>query len=73
MSSKMNQGVVYLSEQEVIDIAVVKEQVETLFAVVGELKSDVKEIKEQLANRLPLWATTLIGMLTGIIGYLAGH
>lgn len=62
-----------MSEQEVIDIAVVKEQVETLFAVVGELKSDVKEIKEQLANRLPLWATTLIGMLTGIIGYLAGH
>ena len=55
------------------EITALKEQVKTLFNVVGELKDDVKEIKEQLANRLPLWATTLIGILTGICGFLGAR
>jgi len=59
-----------LSQEE---ITALKEQVKTLFNVVGELKDDVKEIKEQLANRLPLWATTLIGILTGICGFLGAR
>jgi len=56
-----------VSEQ---DIARLQEQIKTLFGDVNELKEDVKEIKQQLANRLPLWATMLISVLTGIIGWL---
>ena len=56
-----------MSEQEV---ARLQEQIKTLFGDVNELKEDVKEIKQQLANRLPLWATMLISVLTGIIGWL---
>ena len=56
-----------MSEQEV---ARLQEQIKTLFGDVEELKSDVKEIKNQLANRLPLWATMLISALTGVIGWL---
>ena len=56
-----------MSEQ---DVARLQEQIKTLFGDVGELKEDVKEIKTQLANRLPLWATMLISALTGIIGWL---
>ena len=56
-----------MSEQEV---ARLQEQIKTLFGDVGELKEDVKEIKTQLANRLPLWATILISVLTGVIGWL---
>ena len=56
-----------MSEQ---DIARLQEQIKTLFGDVGELKGDVKEIKTQLANRLPLWATMLISFLTGMIGWL---
>ena len=52
------------------DIARLQEQIKTLFGDVNELKEDVKEIKQQLANRLPLWATMLISVLTGIIGWL---
>ena len=51
----MEVGIV--SEQ---DIARIQEQIKTLFSDVDELKTDVKEIKQQLANRLPLWATMLI-------------
>lgn len=47
-----------------------QEQIKTLFGDVSELKSDIKEIKEQLANRLPLWATVLMSILCGIIGWL---
>lgn len=61
----MEVGIV--SEQ---DIARIQEQIKTLFGDVGELKEDVKEIKTQLANRLPLWATMLISALTGVIGWL---
>jgi cytochrome b len=53
------------------DIARIEEQVKTLFNDVAELKEDVKCIKDQLANRLPLWATMLIGALTGVCGWLA--
>jgi len=56
-----------MSEQE---IARLQEQIKTLFGDVNELKEDVKEIKQQLANRLPLWATMLISVLTGVIGWL---
>ncbi len=56
-----------MSEQEV---ARLQEQIKTLFGDVNELKEDVKEIKQQLANRLPLWATMLISVLTGVIGWL---
>jgi len=52
------------------DIARLQEQIKTLFGDVNELKEDVKEIKQQLANRLPLWATMLISVLTGVIGWL---
>jgi len=56
-----------MSEQ---DIARLQEQIKTLFNEVDELKCDVKDIKHQLANRLPLWATALISALTGTIGWL---
>jgi hypothetical protein len=56
-----------LSEQ---DIARIQEQIKTLFGDLGEVKCDIKEIKEQLANRLPLWATVLLSFLTGVIGWL---
>lgn len=56
-----------LSEHEV---ARLQEQMKTLFGDVAELREDVKEIKLQLANRLPLWATVLMSVLTGIIGWL---
>jgi len=56
-----------MSEQ---DVARLQEQIKTLFGDVDELKNDVKEIKYQLANRLPLWATVLISVLTGTIGWL---
>ncbi len=52
------------------DIARLQEQIKTIFSDVDELKSDVREIKNQLANRLPLWATMLISVLTGVIGWL---
>jgi len=56
-----------MSEQE---LARLQEQIKILFGYVDELKTDVKEIKHQLANRLPLWATVLISFLTGTIGWL---
>jgi len=56
-----------VSEQ---DVARLQEQIRTLFSDVDELKTDVKEIKNQLANRLPLWATLLMSLLTGAIGWL---
>ncbi len=52
------------------DVARLQEQIKALFNDVEELKSDVKEIKNQLANRLPLWATVVISLLTGTIGWL---
>lgn len=52
------------------DVARLQEQIKTLFNDVEELKSDVKDIKNQLTNRLPLWATAVISLLTGTIGWL---
>ncbi len=66
-TSRQDEGGMAMSEQ---DIARLQEQIKTLFNDVDELKADVKEIKQQLANRLPLWATMLISVLTGIIGWL---
>lgn len=59
-----------MAEQE---IARLQEQIKTLFGDVSELKEDIKEIKKQLANRLPLWATVLMSMLTGACGWLMGR
>jgi regulator of replication initiation timing len=59
-----------LKLMSVEEVARLQEQIRTLFSDVGELKEDVKEIKQQLANRLPLWATILISVLTGAIGWL---
>jgi len=56
-----------VSEQELTRL---QEQIKTLFGDVDEVKTDIKEIKNQLANRLPLWATVLISALTGVIGWL---
>ncbi len=56
-----------MTENEVVRL---QEQIKTIFNDVDELKADVKEIKQQLANRLPLWATMLISALTGAIGWL---
>lgn len=56
-----------MSDQDVIRL---EEQVKTLFNDVCELKSDFKKLADQLANRLPVWATLLIGLLTGACGYL---
>lgn len=55
------------------DIARIQEQIKTLFGDVAELKRDIKEIKDQLANRLPLWATVLISALTATVGWLLGR
>lgn len=55
------------------EIARLQEQIKTLFNDVGELKVDIKEIKNQLANRLPLWATVLMSVLTGACGWLIGR
>ena len=63
----LTQEVTLLSEQ---DVTRLQEQMKTLFGDVTELKDDVKEIKAQLANRLPLWATVLISVLTAFIGWL---
>ena len=59
------------------EVARLQEQIRTLFGNVDELKEnikeirgDIKEIKEQLANRLPLWATVIMSTITGTIGWL---
>jgi len=56
-----------------VEVTQLQEQVKTLFVNMGELKADVKELKEQFANRLPLWATALIALLTTACGWFAGH
>lgn len=55
------------------DVARLQEQIKTLFNEVGELKTDVKELKEQLLNRLPPWATLAIASLTAAVGWFAGR
>ena len=55
------------------DIARIEEQVKTLFNDVVELKEDVRCIKDQLANRLPVWATLAISALMGLCGFLGGE
>lgn len=55
------------------DVARIQEQIKTLFGDVAELKCDIKEIRDNLVNRLPLWATMLISLLVGICGWLIGR
>ncbi|MDD3899184.1 MAG: hypothetical protein PHE82_09600 [Syntrophomonadaceae bacterium] len=40
---------------------------------VNDIYKEIKALKDQFANRLPLWATTLIGILTGLCGFLAAR
>ncbi len=53
------------------ETARLQEQVKTLFNDVGELKEDMKKIKDDLSKRLPTWATALIALLTATVGWLA--
>jgi hypothetical protein len=53
------------------EVARLQEQVKTLFNEVGELKCDIKKIKDDLSKRLPTWATALIALLTATVGWLA--
>jgi hypothetical protein len=39
--------------------------------ILVEMKSDVKAIRESLANRLPLWATLAISILAAAVGWFA--
>lgn len=55
------------------DVARIQEQIKTLFGDVNELKCDIKEIRDNLANRLPLWTTMLISLLVGVCGWLIGR
>lgn len=55
------------------DVARIQEQIKTLFNDMDEVKCDIKEIRDNLANRLPLWATMLISLLVGICGWLIGR
>jgi hypothetical protein len=63
------QGVGRLDQDN--EIARLQEQIKTLFNDVGELKEDMKKIKDDLSKRLPTWATVLISMLTATVGWLA--
>ena len=58
-------------------IARLEEQIKTLFndgqrreGTIKDLACDIKEIKEALANRLPVWATIGIAFLTALVGAL---
>lgn len=58
-------------------IARLEEQIKTLFndgqrreGAIKDLACDIKEIKEELANRLPIWATLAISLLTALVGAL---
>ena len=58
-------------------IARLEEQIKTLFndgqrreETIKELACDIKEIKDALANRLPVWATLGIALLTALVGAL---
>lgn len=57
-----------------------EEQIKTLFQngerreqAIHDLRQDIKEIKDTLANRLPNWATVLLAILTAAVGWFAGH
>ena len=75
--SQQKYSILYSYEEAVIlsdtEVTKLQEQVKTLFTNMGEIKADVKELKEQFANRLPIWATALIALLTATCGWFAGH
>ncbi len=60
-----------MSDEEIKDIAELKAQVKTLFNTIGEIKDDLRELKDKFANRLPYWATAIIAVLTAACGWLA--
>lgn len=39
--------------------------------LVGEMQTDIKFIRDALANRPPLWATLAITLLAGAVGWFA--
>ena len=42
-------------------------------ATVNEIYTEIKALKDQFANRLPVWATMLIGFLMAALGWFAGR
>jgi hypothetical protein len=67
-----------LSELE--EITRMQEQIITLFKneekmdrYVDRIQKDVEELKRYFANRLPIWATMLIGILMATCGWFAGR
>ena len=65
-----------------LEVTRLEEQVKTLFAgqariekSLEDFKTDIykeiKELKEQFANRLPLWTTALISLLTAAVVWFA--
>lgn len=65
-----------LSDDEVIRM---QEQIVTLFKnderqenALDKVLESLDKIKDQLASRLPVWATMLIAALTAACGFLAG-
>lgn len=52
-------------------MARLEEKVKVLFDQVAEIKEDVKQLKDQLINRLPPWATILISLLAAAVGWFA--
>lgn len=65
-----------MSDQE---IARIEEQIVTLFKndermerAVEKLGYDVQEIKDEFANRLPIWATIVLSILTASLGVCLG-
>lgn len=40
-----------------------------IWKAIEDLRCDIEEIRERLANRLPTWATVLISVLTSLLGF----
>lgn len=57
-------------DEEVIRL---QEQVKTIFSMIEDLCKKVEALQRDYANRLPLWATMLIGLLTAAVGWLIGR
>ncbi len=56
------------------DVARIEEQIKTLFSNDTRFEKCVEEIRtdiKQLANRLPVWATLLVALLTAACGWFA--
>lgn len=57
-----------------IEVGKIKTEQSTIISDIKEIKdTDLKEIKEMLRDRLPIWATALISTLTSAIGFLIAY